>query len=68
MEIKQNWQSWLKVGGIILAVLLWAVSTQAKLDEHVIVSKDTIKLLMLICKNTAPDAVGKLDCYNTIYK
>lgn len=65
MNIKENWQMWLKIIGVMAVVIAWALTTQAKVDQHIADQNDTVKLLLLICKNTAESKdVG--DCYNAL--
>ena len=66
MDFKANWQFYMKVVAVIVAVVLWAVTTQATLDRHIADQKDTVKLLMLICKHTSPSPIDKLECYDTL--
>ena len=64
---KENWQTYLKVLAIAVGIIAWALTAQATLERHIADQKDTVQLLMLICKNTAkPNEV--VDCYEVTRK
>jgi hypothetical protein len=67
-DLSKNWGNYLKLGAIILAAILWTVTANAKVDSHMQDQRDTIKLLMLICLNTAPTSEAKLNCYTVMEK
>jgi len=62
-DLSKNWGNYLKLGAIVLAAILWTFTANAKVDTHMQETRDTIKLLMLICLNTSPTAEAKLNCY-----
>lgn len=65
-DLKKNIGSYLKIGALLIAISAWGYNAQAQWSVHAQETKDSVKLLMLICKNTAPKEIDKLECYSTL--
>lgn len=62
----QDWQTYLKLAAIGVAITAWFMTTQAKLEAHMEDTQDAVVLLMLICKNTSKTLEDQILCYNVI--
>jgi len=65
-DLSKNWGNYLKAGAVIFALAMWGYTAQMQWTKHSEDTKDTIRLLLLICKNSSPKITDKLECYNTI--
>jgi hypothetical protein len=67
-DIRKNWGNYLKIGALLIAISAWGYNAQAQWTIHASEMRDSVKLLMLICKNTAHTPIDKIDCYTTLEK